>query len=142
MSAMTRQTVTDVADLMITAIESGGYGCVNYRIVAPPTEIVDGAPTHNNRSEAICRALLGGGAVEVQPREDEGDTEWYPLTLDALMRAASVRGAWMAHGTERFASVENPTIDPTHIRFVVESGDVIDADASVQLAALGEVVYG
>jgi hypothetical protein len=116
----TELTPEQFTDLVINAVESGPYGSIMYD--APAKAEFPGCP-----SRRIAAALLAGRPVPVTSLWDPQDSEYYTeLTL------ASVREGLATEATRLGRS-------PT---WIVEDGDVNDADNVMQTAAWGEPVYG
>lgn len=103
----------EIEDLFVTAIESGPYGSLWWDTTPEMTT------SDNPVAVDIARHVLRGGVVHVEDRYGDGFTG--TVDLESLRSALSHR---LAAG-----------FDP-------ENYDVTDADAVMQLAALGEVIYG
>jgi hypothetical protein len=109
-------TEQDFTDLVVTAVEHGGYGSLRYTV--PPVGTAD-EPV----SVRIAQAILVAG-LPVTDRY--GDGEDGVLTRDEIERAAI-----------RVATQRGYATSPID----VGEFDVVDADAVMQIAAFGERIY-
>lgn len=103
-----------IADVIVTAVESGHYGSF---IFFDPDDIEG-----EYASERVGKALLADRDVRLKDKEDGGR---HILTRTKFLGALS----------DRIAS--------GHVRLPLDAGDldVCDADALVQYAVFGKVVY-
>lgn len=109
-------------DIVVTAIEHFGYGSIEY----PDVQQDDDQPY----SVAVGEALLAGAELDVQDVYGDGTTG--TLTYDKIIAAISQR---------TFGVTVTRNIDQL-LELFGENFDVIDADAVMQQAAFGSVVYG
>ena len=119
-----RLTGQDVDDIMLSALEGGIYYWCD-RVT------VEGQYLGEYASEQISR----GGTLNVHVREpfDEHDTEWYELDIEKFTQGFLL---WLENGGDRYGAVSgNGKVDCGEI-------DAECADAIIQYALFGEVVYG
>ena len=117
----------DVTDLMVTAIEGG----ISYWSCLDNTgEEFKNAPKDESVSETCARILLNGGSIKLIDEED--DNAEYELTLEKLMDGIKL---YVANGYDTYDVFGGKEPD-------MWMCDAECADAIVQLAVFGELVYG
>ena len=112
-------TQTDIDDIMCAALEGGiNYWCNKAEVV--------GDYLGEYASEQISR----GGTLRLHDMEAE---KVYELTLDMFINGFKL---WVENGANDFGGVTaNGIVDTCNI-------DAADADAIIQYAIFGEVIYG
>lgn len=112
---MQELTEEDITDIVVTALEGGiGY----WACLDNTGEEFENAPEEEAVSETVARILLNNGSVFFEDEEAR-----YELTLEKLL-----------NGIEKYAN-ENGGLD-------MDDLDADMADAIVQYAIFGEVIYG
>lgn len=117
-------TSQDIDDIMVSALEDGiCYWCDRV--------VVEGAYLGEYASEQISR----NGTLKIHVSEpfDKQNTEWYELDIEKFMQGFRL---WLENGGDRYGAVRGDgKVDYGAI-------DAECADAIIQYALFGELVYG
>lgn len=118
-------TKTFLSDLFSTAFYGSSWFCVSYSEVNDEALIKDVKSKNDCREDIWADLLLRGGKIAVSDIEDGEKT--HVLTLDDIKNGFVIV---MAKYPSMFEAI------------VEETEDLYDADAVIQCAIFGEVVYG
>lgn len=118
-------TKTFLSDLFSTAFYGSSWFCVSYSDVNDKALIKDVKSKNNCREDIWADLLLRGGKIAVSDIED--DEETHVLTLDDIKNGFVIVMA-------KYPGMFNAIVE--------ETGDLYDADAVIQCAIFGEIVYG
>lgn len=118
-------TQQDIDDIMVAALEGGITYWADAAVVPGDRRVADWG------HEQIAR----GGVLRIHTTEpwDKDDTEWYELTREKLLDG--IKKAYEGSYYTDYDWCDGQTLDCCQV-------DAEVADAIVQLALFGEVVYG
>lgn len=118
-------TQQDIDDIMVAALEGGITYWADAAVVPEDRRVADWG------HEQIAR----GGVLRIHTTEpwDEDDTEWFTLTREKLLNG--IKQAYVGNYYADYDWCDGQTLDCCQV-------DAEVADAIVQLALFGEVVYG